>query len=203
MDLRALPVGLAIGVISASVFAADPVTPTPAASGDPNARTGFEWHGSQVAADEWLPISLGAGAGFVAGSLTGWAADPQQTVWGPLLGGLAGGATGGFAGAWFIREVRNEDTRLVGTLTGAGVGLCLGLTIYAQMEPNGRALETVGKYSALAILPALGALAGNRIANYFIRSEHPPIFSVVPSVGPLVGRNGADGVAVSLSGAFL
>jgi hypothetical protein len=166
-----------------------------------------EAHGSQVASSDWLPIVLGGAAGVVVGGLTGAAFDRgQPAVVGPVGGAAIGGLTGGAAGAWLIRSVRDKDTRLAGTLTGLGVGTGVGIVLFTRAEPNGRALETVGKWSALVIAPVVGAVVGHRLAVVFGGKKDEPApmpIAVRPSIAPVVAPAGnAAGWTFGLDGAF-
>jgi hypothetical protein len=167
-------------------------------------------HGSQVASSEWLPISIGAAAGLVVGGLAGSFADPSTPATiGPIAGGVIGAFTGGAAGAWLIRGAREQDTRLAGTLTGLGLGAGIGAVLLARTEPEGRALETVGKWSAIVLAPALGALAGHRLAVVWGSTATkeapvppPPVAFVRPNVAPVFGPNGSTGFSLGVDGAF-
>lgn len=171
-----------------------------------------ELHGSQVASSQWLPIFLGAAAGVTIGALTGTAFDGNQpAVIGPIAGGAIGGFTGGSGGAWLIRGLREQDTSLAGTLTGLGFGAGIGAVLCANIDPNGRALETVGKWGSLVVLPLMGAFVGHRLAIVWARpakkedkaAEGTAAF-VRPTVVPLFARgvSGTTGVAFGVDGAF-
>lgn len=167
-------------------------------------------HGSQVASSEWLPIMIGSVAGATVGGLGGFAFDDRQpALWGPILGSVLGGVTGGAGGAWIIRSVREKDTRLAGTITGAGVGTALGVVLFAGMEADGRTLENIGKYGALVIGPLLGAVAGRQLAGYM--QEKPPReapapvaapVAIAPSFAPVIGPRGAHGMTFALAAQF-
>lgn len=164
-------------------------------------------HGSQVASSEWLPIVVGGTLGLAAGGLVGYSLDDHQpAIAGPILGGFLGGITGGASGAWIIRAAREKDARTPATLVGLAVGGSVGVALYSKMEPNGRALETVGKYGALAVGPLVGAVFCYQLASYFqekpVKEKEIAPVAVVPAVSPLVGRDGAHGVSFALSGAF-
>lgn len=172
-----------------------------------------ELHGSQVASSQWLPIFLGAGAGVIVGALSGQAFDSAQpAVIGPVVGGVLGGFTGGAAGAWLIRGLREQDTSVAGTLTGLGLGAGIGAILFTNVEPNGRALETVGKWGALVVLPLMGAFAGHRLAVVWARpakkddkAAAPAAFfrpSVTPLFGPAGVTNGTTGVTFGVDGVF-
>jgi hypothetical protein len=157
-------------------------------------------HGSQVSSSEWLPITIGGGAGLIIGVIVGQAVDPSQpVVIGPIVGGLFGALTGGAGGGWLIRGVRGEDTRLAGALTGLGIGASIGTTIYAHTD------STIGKIAALVLFPAAGALAGHRLA--FVLGgggEKRRGVAFVPAAVPLFepGR-GATGLFFGLNGVIL
>ncbi len=164
-----------------------------------------EVHGSQVASSEWLPISLGAAGGVVVGGLAGTAFDTKPALVGPIVGGVLGAVTGGAAGAWLIRSAREQDTRVAGTITGLGVGAGVVAVLFAKSDPDGRTLETVGKWGALVVVPTLGALVGHRLAIVFGSTKTkeappapPPVAFVRPSVAPI----GTSGLAFGLDGAF-
>lgn len=164
-------------------------------------------HGSQVASSEWLPIMIGGAAGVMIGGLSGVAFDDSQpAVIGPIVGGVLGGASGGAAGAWIIRSVREKDTRTAGLITGLGIGGGIGAVLFTKMEPDGRALETIGKYGALVIAPVIGAVAGHQLASYFQskppKAKEPMPVAFAPSVAPVVGPHGASGFTFGLDGAF-
>jgi hypothetical protein len=187
-------------------------TPKPAVTDDENK---YDWrkepggeHGSQVASSEWLPISIGAAAGVMIGALAGSAADDSKPpVVGPILGGVAGGFAGGAGGAWLIRAQREKDTRLAGTITGLSVGVGVGGLLFAKMDADGRALETIGKWGSLVIAPLVGAVAGRAIASYFYLKppkEAPAApTAIVPSVSPVVtGSHGATGMTFGIDAVF-
>lgn len=164
-------------------------------------------HGSQVASSEWLPIVVGGTLGLSAGGLTGYSFDDNQpAVLGPILGGFLGGVAGGAGGAWIIRATRDKDTRTPAMLVGLAAGGAMGVVLYSKMEPDGRALETVGKYGSLAIAPVLGAVACYQLASYLqekpVKEKEPAPVALMPSVAPVVGPHGANGMSFSLSGAF-
>jgi hypothetical protein len=165
-------------------------------------------HGSQVASSEWLPISIGAAAGVMVGALGGAAFDDSKPVWaGPIVGGIAGGFAGGAGGAWLIRTQREKDTRTAGTICGLSIGVAAGTLMYAQIEPEGRALETVGKYGALVIAPLLGAVAGHAIAAHFYlkppkENAPPPPAAIVPTVSPIMTAQGTTGMSIGLNAIF-
>lgn len=172
-----------------------------------------ELHGSQVASSQWLPIFLGAGAGVIIGALSGQAFDSAQpAVVGPVVGGVIGGFTGGAGGAWLIRGLREQDTSVAGTLTGLGFGAGIGAILFTNVEANGRALETVGKWGALVVLPLMGAFAGHRLAVVWARpakkddkAAAPAAFfrpSVTPLFGPAGVTNGTTGVTFGVDGVF-
>lgn len=173
-----------------------------------------ELHGSQVASSQWLPIFLGAGAGVIVGALSGTAFDSgQPAVVGPIVGGVVGGFTGGAAGAWLIRGLREQDTAVAGTLTGLGLGAGIGAILCANVETNGRALETVGKWGSLVVLPLMGAFAGHRLAIVWARpakkddkAAAPAAAFVRPSVSPVFGpagvSGGTTGLAFGVDGVF-
>jgi uncharacterized membrane protein len=156
-----------------------------------------ELHGSQVASSQWLPITIGGGIGLIAGVVVGQAVDPSQPVlWGPIVGGVVGGLTGGAGGAWLIRGLRGEDTRLAGAMTGLGLGGGLGFSLAAHTD------NLYGKIAACVLFPAAGALVGHRLAFVIGRKEEKrPRFAMVPTAAPVVveGR-GASGLVVGVSG---
>lgn len=169
-------------------------------------ETGVE-HGSQVASSEWLPIFIGGTAGIVGGGLAGVAFDDHQpAIVGPIVGGLIGGVTGGAGGAWLIRSFREKDARTPGLLTGLGVGAGIGVVLFSKMNPDGRALETIGKYGVLAIAPVVGAVAGYQLASFFQtkppKEKEPAPVAFVPSVAPVIGPSGAHGMTFAIDGAF-
>jgi hypothetical protein len=160
-------------------------------------------HGSQVASSEWLPITIGGGAGLIIGVIVGQAVDPSQpVVFGPIAGGVFGALTGGGAGAWLIRGARGEDTRLAGAMTGLGLGASLGASIYAHTD------STVGKIAALVLFPAAGALAGHRLAFVLggdgsVRERRRGIV-LAPSAVPLFEQGrGATGLFFGVNGVIL
>ncbi|MBI2389920.1 MAG: hypothetical protein HYV09_10035 [Deltaproteobacteria bacterium] len=167
-------------------------------------------HGSQVASSEWLPIMIGSVSGAMVGALGGYAFDDRQpALWGPILGGVLGGVAGGAGGAWVIRSFRDKDTRLAGTISGAGVGAALGAVLWANMEPDGRTLESIGKYGALVVGPLLGAVAGRQLAAFM--QERPPReapaaapapVAIAPSFAPVIGPRGATGMTFALAATF-
>jgi hypothetical protein len=164
-------------------------------------------HGSQVASSEWLPIVVGGTLGLASGGLIGYSFDDNQpAIAGPIIGGFLGGATGGAAGAWIIRAARDKDARTPAIIGGLAVGGAVGVVLFSKMEPEGRALETIGKYGSLAIAPVLGAITCYQLASYFqekpVKEQPPAPVAMVPSVAPVVGRDGATGLSFSLSGAF-
>lgn len=194
---RVAAAGLAVALASAVA--------TPARAESTWRKEKGEVHGSQVASSEWLPIVIGGAAGVVVGGLAGTAFDTEPALVGPIAGGVLGGLTGGAAGAWLIRSAREQDTRLAGTLTGLGVGAGVAAVLFAKTEPNDRALETVGKWSALVVVPALGALAGYRLAIVFGSTqtkEAPPAPPPVAFVRPNVAPVGTGGLAFGIDGAF-
>jgi len=165
-------------------------------------------HGSQVASSEWLPISIGAAAGVMIGALAGAAFDDSQPpLAGPLLGGIAGGFAGGAGGAWLIRAQREKDTRVAGTVSGLAIGVGMGALIYAKIDADGRALETIGKYGALVITPLIGAVAGHALAAHFYlrppRESTPAPTAIIPSVSPVItGSHGATGMTFGIDAFF-
>lgn len=164
-------------------------------------------HGSQVSSSEWLPIIVGGTLGLTGGGLLGYSFDDHQpAVAGPLLGGLFGGMAGAAGGAWIIRSFRDKDARTPAMLTGLALGASAGVIMFSKMEPEGRALETVGKYGVLAFAPVLGAVAGYQLASFF-QSKPPKEKEVipvafVPTVAPVVGPHGSTGMTFGLDGAF-
>ncbi|MGZ3417843.1 MAG: hypothetical protein ACXWUG_29375 [Polyangiales bacterium] len=185
--------------------------------GDPgSARADTEWrketgeaHGSQVASSEWLPIIIGGSAGLILGGVVGAAFDDRQP---PVVGGIAGGAigavAGGAGGAWVIRQIREKDTRIPGLITGLSLGAGLGLIMFNQMgDPEGHALETVGKWSSLALFPAVGAVVGYKLASVWggkatEDAPPPPTTAIAPLVAPVVGPHGATGISIGASAIF-
>lgn len=172
-------------------------------------KEGGEAHGSQVSSSEWLPIMIGAAGGFLVGGLVGAGFDTAEPpVVGPAVGAGIGGFTGGAAGAWFIRSLREKDTRLAGTLTGLGVGAALGAIAFSKMEPDNRALETVGKWGSLVVFPVVGAIVGNRLAIVFSspapRDAAPPapVATLVPVVAPVFGPQGSTGLRIGFDATF-
>jgi len=192
------------GVLACSLFAGSASAEDE--SYDFKKESGVE-HGSQVASSEWLPIMIGGAAGIMVGGLTGVAFDDNQpAVVGPIVGGVLGGVSGGAAGAWIIRSFREKDTRIPGMLTGLGIGGGVGVIMFSKMEPDGRALETIGKYGALVFAPLIGAVAGHQLAAYLQtkppKEKEPVPVAFVPSVAPVVGPHGASGMTFNLAGAF-
>lgn len=164
-----------------------------------------ETHGSQVASSEWLPIFIGASSGVVIGGLVGTGFDSHQPpVLGALLGGGIGGITGGGGGAWFIRSIREQDTRFAGAVTGLGLGLGLGTVLF---DATG---SVPGKIAAIVLLPTMGAFAGRSLAIHFGGERTPegssplqPTVSMTPTIAPLYGNGtGAHGMTVGLNGVF-
>ncbi len=171
-----------------------------------------ELHGSQVASSEWLPIFIGGTAGVIVGGLTGLGFDDAQPpVVGPIVGGVLGGIAGGAGGAWLIRAKREQDTRLAGALSVGALGAGVGAILWANMDANGRALETVGKWGALVILPTIGAVVGHRLAIVWgskTRTEAPPEHVQVgirPSVNPVfspLGTRAPNGMTFGFDATF-
>ena len=127
-------------------------------------------------------------------------APSQPATWGPILGGAVGGIAGGGAGAWFIRHVREENTRVAGAITGGALGLGIGLSLFARTE------DVYWRLPGLLILPAMGAVVGDKLAVTFMgkskrESSSVALHTVQPSVVPLVGR-GSTGLSVGVSGSF-
>lgn len=180
----------------------------------------YEWrkegggvHGSQVSSSEWLPVMIGGAAGVMVGGLTGIAFDDAQpAVLGPIIGGVLGGVSGGAAGSWLIRSYREQDTRLAGTITGLGVGAGLGVILFSKVDADGRPMETIGKFAALAIGPVVGALVGRHLATYLMgkvpednpkAAPPPPPVSIAPTVLPVLSPRGtATGMTFGLDARF-
>ena len=169
-----------------------------------------EEHGSQVASSEWLPVFIGASGGVIVGALVGSAYDDHQppTV-GALVGGGIGGLAGGAAGAWIIRAVRDEDTRVAGAFTGASVGLGIGCLLFNAALSSDNGANKVGGGAALVLLPVMGTFAGRALAIDFggdksNRKEMPHFATIQPSFVPVSGPRDARpaGVSVGLSGTF-
>ena len=169
-----------------------------------------ELHGSQGASSQWLPIILGGLAGMAVGAIAGTQANNQNPTLGPIVGVATGGIAGGGGGAWFIRNLREQDTTVAGTLTGLGIGGGLGALIAVNVDPGGRTLETIGKWSAAAILPLMGALVGHRLAVVWMKptkkeepKPEPAAGFVRPTFGPVVAATGkSSGFSLGLEGAF-
>jgi hypothetical protein len=121
-----------------------------------------------------------------------------------------GGVTFGAAGGWIIRASRDQDTRLAGTITGAGAGLGVGLILYSNTDSTG------GKIAALILPTLMGGFAGHRLALFYTPKPKKPVEAtptptpetetptawIAPSVTPVIGRTGATGVMIGVQGAM-
>ena len=163
-----------------------------------------EEHGSQSASSEWLPIVLGAAGGVAIGAFVGPAVDDHQpAVLGPIFGAAIGGVAGGGAGSWFIRGVRDLDTRASGTVTFAALGLGLGAVFYSKTDYWYEGVP------ALVILPILGGFVGRKLAMEWASPKKSGEAAttargaIVPTATPIVARDrGVTGLSLGVSGAF-
>jgi hypothetical protein len=170
-------------------------------------ESGDEAHGSQVASSEWLPILIGGSAGLIVGGVVGAAFDDHQPpIAGGIVGGAIGGVAGGAGGAWIIRTIREKDTRIPGMLTGLAIGAGTGLIMFNQMgDPEGKGLAIVGKWSALVLFPAVGAVVGYKLGTVWggkASQDAPATTGIAPVVAPIVGTEGAHGVSFGATGIF-
>jgi hypothetical protein len=170
-----------------------------------------EEHGSQVASSEWLPIFLGASGGVIVGALVGTAFDDHQPpTLGALVGGGVGGLAGGGAGAWIIRTMRDQDTRVAGAVTGGAVGLGIGCLLFNATITSDSGATKVGGAVGLVALPVMGLFAGRALAIDFggdksnVKTTPMHFASIQPSFVPVAGPRDQrpSGMTVGLSGTF-
>lgn len=168
-----------------------------------------EEHGSQVASSEWLPIVIGGSGGVIAGALIGTGFDDHQPpTLGALVGGGIGGVAGGAGGAWLIRAIREQDTRVAGAITGAATGLGIGCVLFNATLSSDNGANKVGGGVGLVVLPIMGLFAGRALAIYFGGDksvpEKPTLASLQPTIAPMMNaRDGrASGMTIGLSGTF-